>query len=65
LKKANLVSALIIADAADRNIKLATRNLKNFKLLDLAAINAYDILRYETLVMTKDAFEKMESRLGK
>jgi len=65
LKKASLVSALIIADAADRNIKLATRNLKNFKLLDLAAINAYDILRYETLVMTKDAFEKMESRLGK
>ncbi|MDH4227783.1 MAG: 50S ribosomal protein L4 [Deltaproteobacteria bacterium] len=54
-------SALVIADNPGKNELLATRNLKDYKLLDVKHINAYDILKYDGLVMTKQAFEKFES----
>lgn len=65
LKKAGLEKALIVIDAKqegrNRNLALATRNLKDFKLLDVSAINVYDVLLYSELVMERGAFEKVES----
>jgi large subunit ribosomal protein L4 len=64
-KKANLENALLVVEGKNgekkRNLELATRNLKDFKVLDVAGINVYDVLRYNELVMTRGAFEKIES----
>jgi large subunit ribosomal protein L4 len=63
--KAGLENALLVIDGENdgknRNLELATRNLKDYKVLEVAGINVYDVLRYNELVMTRGAFEKIES----
>lgn len=63
LKKLNLESALVLVDGENRNLQLAFRNLKGFKCLKADGVNVYDILKYDDLVMTKSAFEKIEAFL--
>jgi large subunit ribosomal protein L4 len=60
--KAGLENALLVIDREggnNKNLELATRNMKDFKVLDVGSINVYDILRYKDLVMTRGAFEKV------
>ncbi len=64
LVKLGFDNALVVTDGSDNNIKLATRNLQGFKHLDASAINVYDILKYDGLVITKDAFEMIETAYG-
>lgn len=66
-QKAGLENALLVIDREDgnnKNLDLATRNMKEFKVLDVAGINVYDVLRYKELAMTRGAFEKMASMVG-
>jgi len=58
-------SALFIAQTTDKNLSLASRNVPNVALTTSDALNTYDVLRPDKLVFTKDAFEKIEARLGK
>jgi large subunit ribosomal protein L4 len=58
-------SALLVAQAADKNLTLATRNIANISLATSEALNTYDILRPDKLVFTRGAFEQFESRLSK
>lgn len=60
-KKAKLSNALIVVDGAGKNLKLAVRNLKDFKLIEVAGLNVYDLLNYKELVMTKAALLKVEA----
>jgi large subunit ribosomal protein L4 len=60
--KAGLENALLVIvreGGNNKNLELATRNMKDFKVLDVGSINVYDILRYKDLVMTRGAFEKV------
>jgi large subunit ribosomal protein L4 len=56
-------SALIVAQEADRNLTLASRNLPNVALTTSDRLNTYDVLRPDKLVFTRGAFEKVEARL--
>lgn len=57
-------SALIIDGVElDENFSLAARNIKNIDVLPQQGANVYDILRRDTLVLTKDAVEKLVERL--
>jgi large subunit ribosomal protein L4 len=58
-------SALIVAQAADKNLTLASRNVPNVALATSESLNTYDILRPDKLVFTRGAFEQMEARLSK
>jgi len=58
-------SALIVAQATDRNLTLASRNLRNVSVTTSDSLNTYDVLRPDKLVFTKGAFEKIEARLAK
>lgn len=58
-----LKSALIIDEAPDANFARATRNIPLIDVLPAIGINVYDILRRDTLVLTKDAVAKLEERL--
>ncbi|MFQ5466432.1 MAG: 50S ribosomal protein L4 [Thermodesulfobacteriota bacterium] len=60
LEKSGLTSALIVVDGPNPNLTLGVRNLRGFKVLDAGAINVYDILRHDDLVITKSALEKVE-----
>ncbi len=53
--------ALVILDGEDNaNVALSTRNIKNVKAVTANAINVYDILKYETVIITKNAVSKIE-----
>jgi len=61
--KLGLANVLVI-DGAEVNINfaLAARNIPNVDVLPVQGINVYDILRRETLVLTKAAVEALEAR---
>ena len=57
-------SALVIDGAAvDRNFLLAIRNLPRIDVLPSQGANVFDILRHDTLVLTKNGIEALEARL--
>lgn len=60
-----LTDALIIGGAEiDANFALASRNIPNVDVLPVQGINVYDILRRDTLVLTKDAVAALEARFA-
>ncbi len=61
LKKSDLSNALIVIDGENRNLDLAVRNLKDYKVINARGINVYDLLNYDNLVITKSALEKVEA----
>ncbi|MFY9287301.1 MAG: 50S ribosomal protein L4 [Alphaproteobacteria bacterium] len=59
-----LKSALIIDGAnLDENFAKAARNIKHIDVLPEQGANVYDILRRDTLVLTKNAVEQLQERL--
>lgn len=58
-------SALFIAEGEDRNLVLASRNVPGVELTSSDVLNTYQVLRYDKLVFTRGAFEKLENRLIK
>jgi large subunit ribosomal protein L4 len=52
--------ALIVIDKKDDNVSLSARNLSNVRTILSNSINVYDILKYDTLVITKDAVAQIE-----
>jgi large subunit ribosomal protein L4 len=58
-------TALFVAPQPDNNLKLASRNVAQVALATSDSLNTYDILRPDKLVFTRDAFERIEARLGK
>ena len=60
-----LKNALIIAGPeVDANFALASRNIPNVDVLPNAGLNVYDVLRRQTLVLTKDAVEAITARFA-
>ncbi|SHG74202.1 LSU ribosomal protein L4P [Thermosyntropha lipolytica DSM 11003] len=51
---------LVTLDSADSNVVKSARNIPGVKPLRADFINVYDLLKYETLLITKDAVAKVE-----
>jgi large subunit ribosomal protein L4 len=63
--KLGLKNALIIGGPeVDGNFKLAARNIPAIDVLPNAGLNVYDVLRRDTLVLTKAAVEAIEARFA-
>jgi large subunit ribosomal protein L4 len=58
-------STLIVGQASDRNLTLASRNISSVSLATSDSLSTYDILRPNKLVFTRGAFEHVEARLSK
>ena len=64
LKSLGLKSLLVIdGPAVDEKFALAARNIPNVDVLPQQGANVYDILRRDTLVLTKAAVEHLVERL--
>jgi large subunit ribosomal protein L4 len=62
--KLGLANALIVDGAEiDDSFRVATRNIPNIDVLPIQGINVYDILRRNTLVLTRAALDALEARL--
>jgi large subunit ribosomal protein L4 len=63
LKKLGFESTLIVSGAeVETNLGLAARNLSHVDVLPVQGINVYDILRRDTLVLTRAAVDALEER---
>jgi large subunit ribosomal protein L4 len=57
-------SALVIGgETLDVNFSRAARNMHMVDVLPVQGVNVYDVLRRDTLVLTKSAVEQLEARL--
>jgi len=60
LEKLNFTkSALLVAHGENRNLQLASRNLEGVKLSAPNALQAYDVLKHDRLLLSKDAVVRL------
>ena len=52
--------ALVVIEGENKNVVLSGRNIPTVKVSATNEINTYDVLKYETLVVTKAAVKKLE-----
>jgi large subunit ribosomal protein L4 len=62
LDKLGLANALFVVDSVDEKFALSARNLPHVKVIPSSALNVYDVLRADNLVITKDALSLIEAR---
>lgn len=55
-------SSLLVDTNGNENLRLSARNLENHQYLPPEGVNVYDLLRYEHLVLTKDAAAAIQKR---
>ena len=53
-------NALIVMDGSNENVMLSARNIPTVKTASVNTINVYDLLKYNNLVVTKEAVEKIQ-----
>lgn len=53
-------NALIVMDGSNKNVMLSARNIPAVKTASVNTINVYDLLKYNQLVVTKEAVEKIQ-----
>lgn len=63
-KDKTVKSALIVAGGKMDNVVRAARNIPGINVLPVNMINAYEVLRHDLLVFTKDAIEKLVQLKG-
>ena len=55
-----LNKAIVILDENDKNVILSARNIQGVITAQVNTINVYDILKYDTLVIEKNAIKAIE-----
>ena len=60
LNNLNVSKALVVLNENDQNVVLSTRNIANVKTALTNTINVFDILKYNTVVVTKAAVATIE-----
>jgi large subunit ribosomal protein L4 len=65
ISRLDLKGTTLIVAGADRNLRLASRNVPEVSVTTSERLNTYDVLRPDKLLFTKEAFEKLSQRLRK
>lgn len=60
LKAMGIESALVVSEAVDENLYLASRNLPNVSVLDVRYADPVSLVRFARVVLTKGAVAKLE-----
>lgn len=58
-------SVLIVGRGEDRNLELSARNIPYTRVMTVAGLNVYDVLRHEILLIQRDALPVIEERLSR
>lgn len=59
-KALNLKKALVVVAESNENTYKSIRNIQGVAVVPVNNINVYDLLKYENLIITKDAVSKIE-----
>ena len=60
LKNLNVNKAYVVLDTDDKNVILSARNIASVKTAKADNINTYDVMKYSTVIATKDAVARIE-----
>lgn len=60
LNNLNAAKALVVVEDNNNNAVVAARNIPTVKTASVNTINVYDVLKYDSLVLTKAVVEKIE-----
>ena len=60
LSNLNVVKALVVLNDNDTNVVMSAKNIPTVKTASTSTINVYDILKYNTVVVTKDAVNTIQ-----
>ena len=60
LNSLNVNKALVVTKENDANVVLSARNIPDVKTALVSTINVYDVMKYNTVVLTKDAVAAIE-----
>ncbi|KEI77438.1 50S ribosomal protein L4 [Clostridium botulinum A2 117] len=60
LNSFNAKKTLIITNNAEENVYKSARNIEGVQIIPVNNINVYDVLKYDKVVITKDAVSKIE-----
>jgi large subunit ribosomal protein L4 len=64
LAELKVESAVIVIAQSNQKIERSARNLSKIKVLRVEGLNVYDLLRYDHLIMTQEALQRLEERLA-
>jgi large subunit ribosomal protein L4 len=64
LAELKVESAVIVIPQSDEKIERSARNLPKIKVLRVDGLNVYDLLRYDHLILTHAALQRLEERLA-
>lgn len=56
-------SCLVVTGDVENKVNLSARNAVGYKVLPVAGLNVYDILKYPKLMLVQSSLEKLEERL--
>jgi large subunit ribosomal protein L4 len=65
LKLVESRSALFVIDGKESTIQRATKNLGKVRTLSVLEMNTLEVLKYQTLILTKEAVSALETRFKK
>lgn len=65
LNKLGIKDALIIVDKQDPTIVLASRNIPDVEVAKAINLNAYQVLKYDKLIITKEGLNSLKERFSK
>jgi large subunit ribosomal protein L4 len=54
---------LLVFEGENRNLELSARNVKHVKILKPEGLNIFDMLKYQSIILTQDAVRKVEGAL--
>ncbi|HAW02919.1 MAG TPA: 50S ribosomal protein L4 [Verrucomicrobiales bacterium] len=57
-------TALLVTNNPDQNLQLSTRNVSYVGVTTSESLNTYDTLKYDRIIITRDAFNGLQSRLS-
>lgn len=64
LRGLGLSKALIVLDQRDEKIEKSARNLQHFKVVQTSGMTLFDVLRYDELLLTRPAYDRLVSQLS-
>jgi large subunit ribosomal protein L4 len=56
-------TTLIVAEAGNNNLALASRNIQGVEITNANSVNTYQLLRYKNVLFTRGAIETLDQRL--
>ena len=60
LDNLKLEKAVVVLDTNDKNVIYSARNIENVKTAGVNELNVYDIMKYEKMLITKNAVKNIE-----